>query len=90
MNIPDLINGCFEISAGILLWLNVRKLLKDKQLRGITILPTLVFGLWGFWNLYYYPYLKQMISFVGGISVVAANTTWVILAIYYYRKTPNK
>ena len=86
MLIQDLINGLFECSAGFLLWWNVRILLRDKKIRGISILPTAVFGLWGFWNLYYYPFLEQHLSFLGGLFVVAANTAWVILAIYYTRK----
>jgi len=86
MIIQDLVNGCFETCAGLLLWWNVRIILKHKKLRGVSVVPTAVFGLWGFWNLYYYPFLGQHLSFLGGIFVVAANTTWVVLAIYYILK----
>jgi len=85
----DLINAGFECSAGILLWMNVIKLYKDKVLRGVAITPTLVFTLWGYWNLYYYPHLNQTLSFLAGILVTIANTTWVVLAIHYYKKGKN-
>lgn len=83
---PDMINGGFELCAGLLLWWNVKMILRDKKIRGVSILPTSVFGLWGFWNLYYYPFLGQTLSFWGGIFVVTANTSWVVLAIYYKLK----
>ena len=83
MSVPDLINGLFEGSAGILLWWNVRRIWKDKKLRGVSLVPTAVFTAWGFWNLWYYPYLNQTLSFLAGILVVFANTTWVSLAVYY-------
>lgn len=61
-------------------------ILKDKKIRGVSILSALVFGLWGWWNLYYYPFLEQILSFLGGIFVVTANTTWVVLALHYTLK----
>jgi len=89
MQIPDLINGNFEFIAGILLWLNVFRVYRDKQIQGIHIFPTAFFALWGFWNLFYYPHLGQWLSFVGGIMVVVPNTIWVSLAVYY-TKTRGK
>ena len=81
--IPDAINGTFELMSGFFLWNNVRILLKQKSIRGVSVLTTAVFALWGFWNLFYYPHLNQWLSFVGGLNVVSANATWVILAIKY-------
>jgi hypothetical protein len=82
----DLINGLFELFGGLLLFINCWKIFKDKQISGIAITPTAFFTVWGYWNLYYYPSLNQTLSFIGGIVVVAANSIWVLLAIYYQRK----
>ena len=57
--IADYINGSFEVLAGLFVLLNVRRILRDKTVRGVSILPTAFFTLWGFWNMYYYPYLGQ-------------------------------
>lgn len=84
--IVDWINGGFEFMAGILLWINVARLVKDKQVKGVYIPATVLFTLWGIWNLWYYPALNQIMSFLGGLIVVSANTTWVLLAIKYGRK----
>lgn len=82
---PDLINGAFEFSGGVVNWLNVRQLLKDKKLRGVSKIPCIMFTTLGIWNLYYYPALGQWISFTGGLVIVAANGLWVYLAWKYRR-----
>jgi len=86
MSIPDLINSIFEFSAGLFLWNNVRVVIKHKKVRGYSILAVIVFSIWGYWNLFYYPHLNQWLSFFGGLNVVIPNTIWVILALYYTKK----
>ena len=79
----DLINACFEIFGGLIAWLNVRVLLRDKEVRGVAISPTAVFTTWGVWNLAYYPHLHQNISVIGAGIVTLANATWVAMAWWY-------
>ena len=86
MTWQDLANCLFEALSGAMLWYNVRILIRDKRVKGVSILTIAFFSLWGYWNLYYYPWLNQILSFIGGLIVVSANTTWVILAVYYTRK----
>jgi len=76
---PDLINGLFEFGGGILLWLNVRRLYKDRTLMGVTPWPVVFFTLWGYWNLWFYPALNCWWSWAGGLFVVAANTAWLVM-----------
>ena len=83
MNWPDFVNGSFEALGGVFLAMNLRRILKDKKIAGISIFPVAFWSLWGFWNLFYYPHLGQWISFVGGVLVVTMNTIWVALAIWY-------
>lgn len=85
MQIPDLINGIFEFVGSVFLWLNVRKLYVDKMVRGYDWRTTAFFMSWGYWNLYFYPSLDQWLSFIGGCSIVLANTVW-LGQMYYYRK----
>jgi uncharacterized membrane protein YfcA len=79
----DGVNGAFELSGGLFLFLNVIRLLKDKKVSGVSLAPVVFFSVWGLWNLVYYPSLGQWCSLVGGITVVVMNTVWVVLAIYY-------
>ncbi len=88
--IPDQINGCFEVVAGLLLTLNIIQLYHDKQVRGVHIVPMAFMVIWGFWNLYFYPYIGAPWSFLGGIIVVIVNITWVGQIIYYKRKKSNE
>lgn len=83
---PDWINGALELSGGGLILWNVRRLLKDKLIRGISVGPAIFFDTWGLWNLYYYPSLDQWFSFAGSAVLTSANILWAALAIYYIRK----
>ena len=83
VSVPDVINGAFECSGGFFVLLSVIKMLKDKKVAGVSILTVLFFTSWGLWNLYYYPYLNQIVSFLGGVFVVIANFAWLYLVIKY-------
>ena len=83
MSIPDLINGSFEMLGGAFILLSIRKLLRDKIVRGVSWIHVFYFAVWGIWNLYYYPSLGQTFSFIGGISVAVTNTIYTALLIWY-------
>lgn len=83
---PDHINAVFEGGGAVLLCLNVRRLYQDKRLQGVSLVPTVWWNIWGFWNVYYYAALVQPLSFWAGIGVVTLNTIWVGLALYYRHK----
>jgi hypothetical protein len=82
----DLFNGLFEFGGTLFLALNVRQILRDKTVQGVSVWPTAFYSAWGGWNLFYYPSLDQWFSFAGGIGVCVANLIWVALAIHYTRK----
>ena len=83
--IADLINGCFELTAGLLLSLNVRRLFKDKQVRGVCLAPVMLMAAWGYWNLFFYPIVGATFSFLAGIPVAVVNTVWGIQIFFYGR-----
>lgn len=82
---PDILNGLFEFGGSLMIWLNVRALMRDRQVRGVCWPVTAFFWSWGLWNLYYYPSLHQWASFAGGACICAANCAWLILAVKYRR-----
>lgn len=83
MSIPDIINGMYEAFGSMAVALHCRKLYRDKQARGVSIVAAFFFTSWGIWNLFYYPHLDQWVSFTGGILLVAANILWAGMIIYY-------
>lgn len=82
----DLINGSFELFGSIFNCINIKRIIRDKRLDGVSWVPTMFFTTWGFWNLYYYPSPHQMISFVGGLGIVISNFTWLYFVWYYHVK----
>jgi len=78
---PDKLNGMFELVGALVLLLNVRRLWKDKQVQGVSMWAAAFFAAWGWWNLYYYPYLGQWWSCGASGLVAIVNTAWVSLAL---------
>jgi membrane protein YdbS with pleckstrin-like domain len=83
---PDIINGLFEVLGGYFIFLHIKTLYEDKEVKGVSWAAVLFFVTWGYWNLYYYPHLGQFISLVGGVVLAVANTIWLIMIIYYKRR----
>lgn len=81
--IQDAINAGFEFGAGIAVLHHCFKLHMDKQVRGLSIPAVFFFTAWGFWNIYYYPFLGQPWSFAGGIFVTLANCIYVAMLVHY-------
>lgn len=78
MQLPDLINGAFEAFGAWSVWANVKRLQRDRDVKGIVWQFTIVWWLWGVWNLFYYPSLHQFASFIAGIVLVAGNAVWLV------------
>lgn len=83
---PDLANATFEGAASFFILLNVRRILRDKLVRGTDWRVMAFFAAWGYWNLFYYPYLGQWLSFAAGLGTVVTDTAYLALMIYYVRK----
>ena len=82
-SLPDLANAIFEGLGAFVIFLNVKRILKDKQVKGFDWRVMLFFTLWGYWNLYYYPHLDQWLSFTAGLGIVVSNTIYTVLLVYY-------
>ncbi len=82
----DGVNGAYESLGAFFVFLNILKVLHDKTVRGVSIFATAFFTSWGVRNLYYYPRLGQWCSFTGGVALVTANATWIVLMLHYVYK----
>ncbi len=69
-----------------MLWLNLQRLMADKEVKGFDYRVVILTTAWGFWNLFYYPMVGHMFSFYAGIGVVAMNSTWLWLVWRYSRQ----
>lgn len=79
----DFVNGLFETIGAFLILLNVRRLLRDKSVRGVDYRVSAFFALWSAFNLYFYGSLHLSISLIGAACMVAGQLTWLALAIKY-------
>lgn len=86
---PDLINSLFEGFAGLMVLNHCRVLHAEKMVRGVSVVSSFFFTVWGVWNVYYYPALNQPLSFYGGLFVVVANAVYVWMMIFYRKKGMN-
>ena len=82
----DLANGIFEFGGAMVIWMNVARLKKDRQIRGVDWRVTAWFTLWGFFNLILYPMLGMKWSAIAGAILCLGNLVWVSQAIYYIRQ----
>jgi hypothetical protein len=78
MQLPDIINGTFEAFGAWSVWANVKRLRKDRDVKGVVWQFTIVWWLWGVWNLVYYPLLSQFVSTAAGLVLVTGNAVWLI------------
>lgn len=88
MTFHDAINAMFEGGGALFLLLNVRRLLRDRSVKGVSLITTSWWTLWGFWNVYFYSAVQTPASFWAGIAVVIVNALWLGLAVYFARKAP--
>lgn len=83
MTLPDLINGVFECSGGLFIYLSVRALHRAKIVRGVSWPHVAFFSSWGVFNIYFYSHLDQWLSWAGGLFLVLMNTIWLGQIFYY-------
>ncbi len=81
-HVADVVNGSFEAVGALACWWNVRTYARERDVKGVYWPSTLFFSVWGIWNCFYYPSLRQPFSAVMGALLAAGNTTWVIWVVY--------
>lgn len=84
----DLTNGAFELVGALMLALNVRRLCRDKEVKGFAPGPLAFFCGWGMWNCYFYPAHGLWYSFAGGALLCAVNLVYVLQVVYYLKVHP--
>lgn len=90
MSYADLINGLYEVAAGFFLLLSCIRLYKDKEIKGWSIITTIFFTTWAYWNIYFYFHLTQKISVIGALFVALFNSIWTGMAIFYTLENKRK
>tara|TARA_R100000329_G_scaffold77133_1_gene66308 strand:- start:32 stop:307 length:276 start_codon:yes stop_codon:yes gene_type:complete len=83
----DQINSGFIFVAGIFYVLNLLKLIKDKDVKGISKLSIVFFSIWNIWTLFFFLMVTEFWWTIGAyIIVTVLNVVYIILMIKYGRK----
>jgi len=82
-HLMDSVTAFFETGTAILVWTNVRWLLKDKVVRGVWWPGTLFNVLWGFWGFVIYVNFGWKVSLVMLIIKLLGQFTWIGLVLHY-------
>ncbi len=89
----DGINGAFLFAASLFYALNVRKLIKDKEVKGYSLGSIIFFTAWNCWNVVFYVIATDLFwtQFSSGI-VALLNVAYLCLLIKYRRRylSPEK
>lgn len=85
----DIVNSIFFFTTSAFVVMNVFKLIQDKEVKGVKLLPSCFFSVSTWWGMYYYYQIEQMGGFLGITLLAIGNTSWMALAIYY-EKILNK
>ncbi len=86
MSNMDAMNACFEAVGAVLVWGNVRTLLRDRHVAGVNLSVSAFYVCYGAFSLAYYWSLSHWWSLAGNVGIFAGNSTWLILALWYSRK----
>ena len=86
---PDIINGLLEFGGAVALALDIRCLIRDKEVKGVYWPAKLFFLTWGVWNLYFYSFYDHAWSWWGGLAICVMNATWAFLAWRYTKRINN-
>ncbi len=77
----DNVNAAFEVAGSLVVWLNVRQLLRDRKVAGVHWGVTGFYLFWGIFNLYFYGSLGYWWSFGGQVAMLSGNVAWLALVI---------
>jgi hypothetical protein len=71
------------ISCSVVVWMNVRALIRDKCTKGCSISPVFVFLFTNAYEVWYFTHFHQPVAALGAASMVGANLIWIALAFWY-------
>ena len=79
----DILNGIFVFCGSVLVWINVFKLVKDKEVKGISVTVQTFFAIWGIWNIFYFYHLSLPYSMIANFILGLGNATWCAIVFYF-------
>lgn len=88
MSIEQLLAYCFA-ACTVVCWLNVYRIVKDKEVSGVSVIPTGVFLVTTIVEIFYFSARFEWWNAAGAFGMFSGNLTWIILYIIYQKDKKN-
>lgn len=86
-NIYDKVNGGFVCVAALFYALNLFKLIKDKEIKGISKVSIAFFSIWNIWTLFFFIAVsKYWWTISAYVAVAILNIAYIVLMVKYGRE----
>lgn len=72
----------FLLCSGVC-WFNVRAILRDKAVAGVSIMPAFIFLITNSYEVWYFGITDQPLAAVGSVVMSLSNVAWIGLALFY-------
>ena len=79
----DHINAIFTVGGIMFVIINILQLTKDKQVKGVSIISMLFFGIWSWWLAFFYYKNSHYYSMIAAIFMGVFEIVWISLWMYY-------
>lgn len=80
-----LLSICF-FACSIVCWLHVKKIIDDKAVKGVSLIPTFVFMITNVVEMIYFAEKLDWWSVAGGASMLFSNAAWTLCVFFYLYK----
>lgn len=81
---PGTVLSILFLACAAVCWANVRALLRDRTVAGISLFPTWVFLTTNLYEVWFFFDLQQNWALVGSVAMAVVNMVWLGIA-YFYR-----
>lgn len=83
---PEIGLSLLYAACSVVIWISVSALVRDKQVRGVSLIPAWVFLATNFYEFWFFTGLEQNTARIGSALMAVGNIAWLILAYYYHWK----
>lgn len=80
---PEIGLTILYIACSVVIWISVRALVRDKMIRGVSIIPAWVFLATNLYEVWFFGGLEQFVARIGSGLMATGNLVWLVLAYYY-------
>lgn len=85
MTLSLILSYCFA-ACTIVTWINVYRIVMDKTVQGVSVVPVVVFVITNLFQVVYFAQLGEWWNVAGSAGMASGNSVWIILHCLYRRE----